>query len=103
MRVAISAADRNFAVRRAANAWRKAGEIDASTEVAIAELYPDDRVRTSKIFRVLFFVFTWFGFSTAYGFGLAFLAAAAWVYTHGATAGLVVRCAADGCALTPGL
>ena len=35
--------------------------------------------------------------------GLAFLAAAAWVYTHGATAGLVVRCAADGCALTPGL
>ena len=76
MRVAISAADRNFAVRRAANAWRKAGEIDAATEVAIAELYPDDRVRTSKIFRVLFFVFTWFGFSTAYGFGLAFLAAA---------------------------
>ena len=35
--------------------------------------------------------------------GLAFLAAAAWVYVHGATAGVLVRCAADGCALAPGL
>ncbi len=76
MRVAIAAADRNFAVRRAAAAWRKAGEIDVAAEAAIAADYPDDRVRTSKIFRLLFFVFTWFGFSTAYGFGLAFLAAA---------------------------
>lgn len=76
MRVEIAAADRNFAVRRAAGAWRRAGEIDAAAEAAIAARYPDDRVRTSKIFRVLFFVFTWFGFSTAYGFGLAFLAAA---------------------------
>ena len=76
MRVAIATADRNFAVRRAAAAWRKAGEIDAAAETAIAALYPDDRVRTSKIFRVLFFVFTWFGFSAAYGFGLAFLATA---------------------------
>jgi hypothetical protein len=38
--------------------------------------YADDRVRTSRIFRVLFFAFTWFGFSAAYGFGLAFFAAA---------------------------
>lgn len=74
MRAEIAAADRNFAVRRAASSWRKAGEIDAGAEAAIAALYPDDRVRTSKIFRVLFFIFTWFGFSTAYGFGLAFLA-----------------------------
>lgn len=35
--------------------------------------------------------------------GLAFLAASAWVYVHGATAGLLLRCAADGCALAPGL
>lgn len=30
--------------------------------------------------------------------GLAFLAAAGWVYVHGATAGLLARCAASGCA-----
>lgn len=82
MRAEIAAADRNFAVRRAASAWRKAGEIDAAAEAAIAALYPDDRVRTSKIFRLLFFVFTWFGFSTAYGFGLAFLAAAGLDWDH---------------------
>lgn len=76
MRAEIAAADRKFEVRRAATAWRKAGEIDATVEAAIAALYPDDRMRTSRIFRVLFFVFAWFGFSTAYGFGLAFLAAA---------------------------
>ncbi|MEO7794820.1 MAG: hypothetical protein ABIV06_08610 [Thermoanaerobaculia bacterium] len=76
MRPEIAAADRNFAVRRAATLWRKAGEIDPATEAAIAALYPDDRVRTSKIFRVLFFIFTWFGFVTAYGFGLAVLASA---------------------------
>lgn len=35
--------------------------------------------------------------------GLAFLLASAWVYLHGATAGLLLRCAADGCALAPGL
>ncbi len=75
MRSEIAAADRKFAVRRAASAWRRAGEIDAATEAAIAALYSDDRVRTSKVFRVLFFIFTWFGFSTAYGFGLAMLSA----------------------------
>ena len=75
MRPEIAAADRSFVVRRAAAAWRKAGEIDAAAEAAIAARYADDRVRTSKIFRVLFFVFTWFGFSTAYGFGLAFVSA----------------------------
>jgi 4-hydroxybenzoate polyprenyltransferase len=35
--------------------------------------------------------------------GLAFLLAAAWVFLHGTTAGLLLRCAADGCALAPGL
>ncbi len=76
MRREIAAADRQFVVRRAASAWRKAGKIDAAAEAAIAALYADDRVRTSRIFRILFFVFAWFGFSTAYGFGLVFLSAA---------------------------
>ena len=31
--------------------------------------------------------------------GVAFLFAAGWVYLHGATAGLLVRCASDGCVL----
>jgi hypothetical protein len=35
--------------------------------------------------------------------GLAFLLASAWVFIHGSTAGLLVKCAADGCALKPGL
>ena len=76
MRREIAAADRQFVVRRAASAWRKAGEVDAVAEAAIAALYADDRVRTSRIFRILFFVFAWFGFSSAYGFGLVFLSAA---------------------------
>ena len=76
MRREIAAADRQFVVRRAASAWRKAGEVDAAAEAAIAALYADDRVRTSRIFRILFFVFAWFGFSSAYGFGLVFLSAA---------------------------
>ncbi|MCY0986348.1 UbiA family prenyltransferase [Nannocystis sp. ILAH1] len=35
--------------------------------------------------------------------GVAFLFAAGWVYLHGATAGWLVRCAADGCTASPGL
>jgi 4-hydroxybenzoate polyprenyltransferase len=35
--------------------------------------------------------------------GLAFLLAAAWVFIHGSTAGLLLKCTADGCALEPGL
>ncbi|MDC0722184.1 UbiA family prenyltransferase [Nannocystis bainbridge] len=35
--------------------------------------------------------------------GVAFLFAAGWVYVHGATAGLLVRCALDGCTASPGL
>lgn len=76
MRPEIVAADRQFEVRRAATLWRKAGEIDAATEQSIARLFPDDRVRTTRVFRVLFFFFTWFGWSSAYGLGSAvFLAA----------------------------
>ena len=76
MRLEIVAADRRFEVRRAATAWRQAGEIEPETEKRIAALYPDDRVRTTRVFRALFFVFTWFGFTTAYGLGAAFVMSA---------------------------
>lgn len=76
MRPEIVAADRQFEVRRAATLWRRAGEIDSATEQAIARLYPDDRVRTTRVFRVLFFFFTWFGWSSAYGMGSALFLAA---------------------------
>jgi hypothetical protein len=76
VRSEIAAADRRFEVRRAVAAWRKAGLVTPAAEAGMAADYADDRVRTSRIFRVLFFAFTWFGFSTAYGFGLAFFAAA---------------------------
>lgn len=75
MRSAIAAADRQFEVRRAIAAWRKAGLVDPASEPALAAAYADDRVRTSPIFRALFFVFTWFGFSTAFSFGMAFVLA----------------------------
>jgi hypothetical protein len=68
----VVAADRKFEVRRAATLWRRAGVIDEATEKAIAEAYADDRLRTTRIFRVLFFGFAWFGFSSAYGLGSAF-------------------------------
>ncbi|MEO8275907.1 MAG: hypothetical protein ABI639_06775 [Thermoanaerobaculia bacterium] len=73
MREEIAQADRKFHVRRALAAWRKAGLIDPGAEAAAAAGYADDRVRTSRVFRVLFCVFTWIGIWTAYGVGLAFL------------------------------
>jgi len=75
MRPEIALADRRFEVRRAATAWRRAGEIDAVAERAIHALHADDRVRATPVFRALYFVFTAFGFWTAHGLGLAFLAA----------------------------
>jgi hypothetical protein len=72
MRTEIAAADRRFEVRRAATRWRKAGLFDEATEQAVAASYADDRVRTTRLFRVLFFVFTWFGFTSAFGLGSAF-------------------------------
>jgi len=72
MRADIVAADRRFEVRRAATLWRKAGEIDEAAERRIAELHADDRVRTTRVFRVLFFFFAWFGFSSAWGLFSAF-------------------------------
>jgi 4-hydroxybenzoate polyprenyltransferase len=35
--------------------------------------------------------------------GVAFLFAAGWVYLHGTTAGMLLRCAADGCTASPAL
>lgn len=75
MRPEIALADRRFEVRRAATAWRRAGEIDAVAERAIHAMHADDRVRATPVFRALYFVFTAFGFWTAHGLGLAFLAA----------------------------
>jgi hypothetical protein len=71
VRPEIVAADRSFEVRRGATLWRKAGQIDEAQERSIAALHPDDRVRTTRLFRGLFFFFTWFGFSSAYGLGSA--------------------------------
>ena len=71
MRPEIVAADRAFEVRRGATLWRKAGLWDEATEQAVSAAYPDDRVRTTRLFRFLFFGFTWFGFSSAFGLGSA--------------------------------
>jgi hypothetical protein len=76
MRAEIVDADRRLEVRRAATLWRKAGEIDEAAERRIAELYADDRVRTTRVFRVLFFFFTWFGLTSAWGLFSAFLTGA---------------------------
>ncbi len=76
MRPEIVEADRRFEVRRAATLWRKAGDVEVDTERAIAARYADDRVRTTRIFRVLFFGFTWFGFTSAFGLFGTFLFAA---------------------------
>lgn len=108
MRPEIELADRRFAVRRAAAAWRRAGLVDAAAEAAIATQYADDRVRTTRVFRALFFLFTWFGYSTAYGFFLAVLQAVGidWNDTTGfaavhAVIGLATLAAAEG--LTSGM
>jgi len=79
----IAAADRRFEVRRAIAAWRKAGLVEAADDPRLAA-YADDRIRTSPIFRALFFVFTWFGFATAFGFAIAFVAAAGMSWESGA-------------------
>ncbi|MGE0639017.1 MAG: hypothetical protein AB7G12_05580 [Thermoanaerobaculia bacterium] len=76
MRSAMVAADGNFEVRLVAMRLRRAGEIDPATEEAVARAYADDRVRTTRVFRILFFCFTWFGFSSALGLFVSFLLAA---------------------------
>jgi hypothetical protein len=53
MRADAARADRAHAVRTAADGWRRAGAIDATTLLAIAAVYPDDRVRLGLGFRVL--------------------------------------------------
>jgi hypothetical protein len=58
MRADAALADRNESVREAARDWLQAGWINGNALEAIAQLYPDDRVRTGPAFRILFFVLT---------------------------------------------
>jgi hypothetical protein len=49
-------ADRYEAVRAAAADWHRTGWIDDDTRSRIHILYPDDRVRAGRVFRILFFI-----------------------------------------------
>jgi hypothetical protein len=53
MRAAAARADRQHAVRIAAEGWRNAGAIDEATLRAIASAYPDDRLRLGLGLRLL--------------------------------------------------
>lgn len=67
MRPEIAAADRGFAVRRAAASWQRAGAVSAEARREIDLLHADDRVRTGEWFRLLFFVFTLVGAQGVFG------------------------------------
>ena len=58
MRQAAILADRRQAVRDEAGDWLKSGWIDECAFGKVAQLYPDDRVRTGPAFRILFFLLT---------------------------------------------
>lgn len=68
MRSDAARADRAEEVRRAARAWRRAGLIDDAELAALDARHPDDRVRATRAFRVLFFVFTLIAFCGVFGF-----------------------------------
>jgi hypothetical protein len=72
MRADGAAADRRHAVREAAKGWRRAGAIDDETVSAIAEAYPDDRVRLGLGLRILAGLASFMG-------GIAFTALVVWV------------------------
>ncbi len=58
MRSDAALADRRETVRESAREWLRAHWIDIETFRKIEEMYPDDRVRTSPAFRILFFGLT---------------------------------------------
>jgi len=58
MRADAARADRMQSVREAAAGWLRLGWIDNATGQAIADAYPDDRVRVGVTFRILFFILT---------------------------------------------
>jgi hypothetical protein len=53
VRAEVARADRHFAVRTAADGWRRAGAIDEAAFRAVVAAYPEDRVRLSPGFRIL--------------------------------------------------
>jgi MFS family permease len=59
------AADRRWAVREAGRGWFCARIIDEPTLRAVEQAFPDDRRRTGFAFRILLFVFTFFGLEAA--------------------------------------
>jgi len=65
VRPGAAAADRMWTVRQAAKGWFRAGIIDEPTLRAVEQAYPDDRRRTGFAFRILLFVFTFFGLEAA--------------------------------------
>ena len=58
MRADAARADRMQAVREAAAGWLRLGWIDDATGQAIADAYPDDRIRVGVTFRSLVFILT---------------------------------------------
>ncbi len=63
----LARADRAAAVRDGARAWKRAGAIDDAALAAVNARYPDDRVRTGPVFRLLLFAFTCFAVSAVHG------------------------------------
>lgn len=73
MRPELAAADERHQVRRAIEAWRAGGAIDATTAEALRARFADDRRRARLAFRLLFFFFTLVAGIATWGFGASFL------------------------------
>jgi MFS family permease len=65
MRPDADAADRRWAVRKAAREWFRVEIIDEPMLHAVERAYPDDRKRTGLAFRILMFGFTFLGLEAA--------------------------------------
>jgi hypothetical protein len=70
----LDRAERHAAVRDAARAWRRSGILDEAGAAAVAARYPDDRVRTGPVFRVLLFLFTVIAVAGIFGFAALLVA-----------------------------
>jgi MFS family permease len=78
MRADVAEADRRYEVRKAARAWARAAAVDEETSTKIEALYPDDRNRLGRVFRVLVFGFSIVVLQSVMGIvGLMFTAAGA--------------------------
>ncbi len=92
MKPEAAQADRRESVRNSARDWFRAGWIDAEAFRIIEELYPDDRVRTGTVFRVLFFVLTFAAIMSLVG--TIYLLADSWPATATCAIATGVACAA---------